>query len=111
MPVTIDGDASYVIDTDYGGVTIHNNGTGNYNVINSPQSGATVGNAFVRYEQVTTSPYNIDEDDLKVGINIYGVLYSGDATVNLPSISDPRKIVVVKNEGDSSNSSVSVIGA
>lgn len=61
-------------------------------------SGGESGGAGVTYTAVTTTPYTVQEEDLVVGHNIYGVDTSENATVFIPNNTDPTKIIVVNNE-------------
>lgn len=56
------------------------------------------GNATIQYIPVTTTPYTVQEADLVKGQTLYGVNTGENATVNLPTISDPTKQVTILNE-------------
>ena len=65
-------------------------------------SGGGSGNSTppVKYTKVETVEYTIQEDDLIVGHNLYGIDASDNATVFIPDTVDPTKIVVVNNESE-----------
>lgn len=53
--------------------------------------------ATVKYTQITTSSRAITDEELIIGTNIFGVIYSG-ATVQLPVNIDSTKIIIINDE-------------
>ena len=80
-------DAGEILTRDDGGRTIINRSGSN-----------SSGGGGIKYTEVLTTTYTVQESDLIVGHNIYGVDSGGDSVVYLPTITDPTKIVVVSNE-------------
>lgn len=52
----------------------------------------------IQYVEITDTTYTVTEAELIVGQNIFGVNSTADSTVNLPTITDSTKLVIVKNE-------------
>lgn len=51
--------------------------------------GGGSGNGGIKYTEVTTTSYTVQESDLIVGHNLYGVDSGGNTVVYLPVITDP----------------------
>jgi len=54
--------------------------------------------APVKFTEVTTTPYYIDQAGLIVGHNIFGVSTGSDAIVHLPEGKSPTQLIVINNE-------------
>jgi len=78
------------------------------------EGGAFVGGGTthspVAYKQVTTDTYVIRSRELIDGHNIYGINYSGDVTVTVPSSIKNTQILVIKDEsGAASSNNITVV--
>lgn len=69
--------------------------------------GAQVGG--IKYTSITSTPYTVDLSDVIVGTNILGVNASADATINIPTTTDPRNLIHVQNESDTYSLTINFI--
>lgn len=58
-----------------------------------------VQNELVHYQQVTTSTFTIDVNDLAEGVNIFGVLVTGDCEITLPASVPSTYLITIVDEG------------
>ena len=58
------------------------------------------GESFVNYIPIKEAEYTITADELVAGINIIGVNYAGNVTINLPSVILENRLLVVKDESN-----------
>lgn len=78
--------------------------------VTSGGGGSGTGDSSVSYTQITTTPYTITDSSLSRGQNIFGVLTSENAVVNLETSSDPTKLVIISNETSLYTVTVNSIG-
>jgi len=60
--------------------------------------------AGIQYTKIESATYTFTDRDLVPGHNIFGVNFSGDVTITIPTELNPEKLIVVKDESGSASS-------